>query len=114
MSSSEDDVSRWHPVGRLQEFSARRGTLKRVRNERLAIFRFDNEVFAIADRCPHASSSLCTGVFKGLVVACSRHRWLFNVKTGKCLTNDLFEAKTYPIKIERGQVFVELPEESDD
>ena len=42
------------------------------------------------------------------IVACPFHKKTFSLKSGECLSGDDFVIKTYPVKVERGEVFVGL------
>lgn len=80
---------------------------------RVALFLIKGEVFALRNACPHAGASLGMGEVQGMVVACPRHDWRFNLKTGACLTNKMFCAKTYPVELRGDEVWVGLPAEQE-
>ena len=48
----------------------------------IGIFRVGDEVFAIANACPHAGFPLSDGVLEGHTVVCTAHGWEFDVRTG--------------------------------
>ena len=53
-----------------------------VAGHRIALFRIEDEVYAIGDRCSHAEASLADGeVFDG-AVECPRHGSEFDLRTG--------------------------------
>lgn len=57
-----------------------------VDDERIALFRVDEEIVAIGDRCSHAEASLSEGeVFDG-VVECPRHGAEFDLRTGEAIS----------------------------
>ena len=72
----------------------------------VAVFKVDNEVFALSNICPHQHTSL---IYNGFVekgyVTCPIHGWMFNLKTGKTPsgTNGL---DNYDIKIIDEQVYI--------
>jgi nitrite reductase (NADH) small subunit len=101
----------WHGLGVAKQFSEGRGRICQVGALKLAVFRKDGALYAIDNRCPHAAASLGLGTFKGLLVACPRHQWQFNVSTGACLTNPTFCIKTFRCRVHQGQAQVWLPSE---
>jgi hypothetical protein len=42
-------------------------------------------------------------------VACPQHKKTFSLKSGECLSGDPLRIRTFPVKVEDGAVFVELP-----
>lgn len=73
---------------------------------KVAVFNAEGEIFAVKNFCPHAGAALAPGKMDGPVVECPRHKWRFNVETGSCLTNPMFEVRRYPVKIEDGYIWV--------
>lgn len=72
----------------------------------VALFRVDDRVAAINNRCPHASASLGHGDFDGTIVICPVHDYRFNVWTGKGYGN----VKTYPTEVIDQRVRITVPE----
>jgi 3-phenylpropionate/trans-cinnamate dioxygenase ferredoxin subunit len=70
----------------------------------------DGEVFAISDICSHEEIELSDGDLDGEDVECPAHGSRFNVRTGEVSGLPADEpVDTYPVTIEDGQIFVELP-----
>jgi nitrite reductase/ring-hydroxylating ferredoxin subunit len=42
-------------------------------------------------------------------VACPQHKKTFSLKTGECLSGDALKVRTFPVRVEAGEVFLELP-----
>ena len=72
----------------------------------IALFRVEDRVAAINNRCPHASASLGHGDFDGEIVICPVHDYRFNVWTGK----GYGIVKTYPTVVIDQRVRVTVPE----
>jgi nitrite reductase/ring-hydroxylating ferredoxin subunit len=49
----------------------------------LCIVNAGGTFYAIADRCPHMSASLCMGTLEGTVLTCPLHFARFDVKSGR-------------------------------
>jgi nitrite reductase/ring-hydroxylating ferredoxin subunit len=45
------------------------------------------------------------------VLRCPRHGWGFDVETGACLSNSLYETRCYPTRLEDGFILVGVPED---
>lgn len=74
-----------------------------------ALYRFGDEVHAASDICPHQNVKLSGGYLDGVTIECPMHQSCFNVKTGQVLNPPARQdIPTYPVRIEDGQVFVEL------
>lgn len=87
------------------------GQVVRAGLKKIALFRRDGEVFAIQDFCPHAGGSLGSGEFSNGVVRCPRHGWGFDVATGACLSNPLYQARSYPTRLEGDDILVGVPDD---
>ena len=51
---------------------------------------------------------LTTGKFEGDIVTCPRHGWIYNVRTGDCLTHESTRLRRYGLKVEGDDVFITL------
>ena len=75
----------------------------------VAVFRTaDDRVFALLDRCPHKGGPLSQGIVHGDRVACPLHGWTIELPSGTAVAPDLGCAARFPVRVERGQVFVAL------
>lgn len=89
------------------------GTARRVMvgQRALAIVRCGERVFACLDSCPHKGGFLSEGWVstKRQEVICPWHRFRFHLESGASVTNPELVVPTFPVRIEEGQVLVELP-----
>ena len=77
----------------------------------IAIFRnAQDEVFAILDECPHKGGPLSQGIMHGKTVTCPLHSWNIDLSTGCAQEPDEGCAKSFALKIEAGQVYLNLEE----
>jgi len=101
LASEKDFAGRLGFVGRLPETPA----------GPLAIYHLSSRLYAVADACPHAGASLCEGELDGEVVTCPRHGSQFRVTDGERVRGPAdVGLERYPVVVESGEVFVELPE----
>ena len=75
----------------------------------VAVFRNDQDaVFALLDRCPHRGGPLSQGIVFGERVACPLHNWSIELKSGEAVAPDAGCTQRFPVRIEAGEVFVDL------
>ena len=86
------------------------GTLKVEHSDLiLAIFNVDGEFFVTNDSCTHGPGSLSEGYLEGDIIECNFHGGQFNVRTGEVVGPPcMVPVKTYKVKIEDGNVFIEI------
>jgi 3-phenylpropionate/trans-cinnamate dioxygenase ferredoxin subunit len=90
----------------------RPGRMKRVEINglRLLLANVDGRYYAAQDSCTHEEASLSRGVLQGELVKCPLHGSRFNVRTGEALEEPAEEnLKTYPVRIEGGDVLIGVP-----
>ena len=75
----------------------------------IAVFRnADDEVFALLDKCPHKGGPLSQGIVHGRKVTCPLHNWNIGLDDGNAVAPDVGCARSYAVKIEGGQVWIEI------
>ena len=80
-----------------------------IAGKSIALYRVEGEVFATDNLCTHGNARLCDGFLEGHEIECPLHQGKFDIRNGKAMCAPLTEdVKTYPIKIEGGQVFLQL------
>jgi nitrite reductase (NADH) large subunit len=82
----------------------------------VAVFNFASrgEWYATQNQCPHRRQMVLA---RGIVgdqagtpkVACPLHKKTFDLKSGACLSGDPLEIAIFPVRVEGGDVWVELP-----
>jgi nitrite reductase/ring-hydroxylating ferredoxin subunit len=75
----------------------------------LAVFNVDGAYHAIDNACPHRGGPLGDGDMDGPLVACPWHGWRWDVTTGANANNPAVKVACFPVSVEAGEVFVELP-----
>lgn len=98
----------WQFVAKLSEIAE--GSCKTVQcaGPTFALFRTGGKVFALDSSCPHRGAPLGDGTLDGKEVICPWHAWTFDVETGECKTVPDVKQKTYPVKIEKDEIFVDF------
>jgi len=79
-------------------------------NTPVALTRVGDTVHAVRDVCAHRGAPLSEGRLSGARLVCPWHGWMYDVRTGQCTFPGRGAAvPTYPVRVEDGQVWVELP-----
>jgi 3-phenylpropionate/trans-cinnamate dioxygenase ferredoxin subunit len=99
-------------ITELDQLPRDRGVRVTVGDHRIAMFRINDDVYAIGDRCSHAEASLAEGELWGLSVECPRHGSEFDLKSGEPQALPATEpVPVYPVSIDDGTVYLELEDE---
>ncbi len=76
---------------------------------RIAVFRnASDEVFAVHDKCPHKAGPLSQGIVHGKTVTCPLHSWKIQLEDGQVVAPDVGCVKHFPVKVENGEIFLDL------
>jgi len=96
-------------VAAVGDLAAGEGKVVEVEGKTLALFNVDGAYYAINNSCAHRGGPLGEGELDGRVVTCPWHAWRWDVTTGANINNPAVEVACYPVRVERGMIFVELP-----
>ena len=80
------------------------GRTMHVKGHDYAVYNLDGEFFALDDACPHRGGPLGAGVLQDGCVYCPLHGWGFDLKTGVCAARPDRPVKTYPTRVQDGEV----------
>ena len=75
----------------------------------ICLARFEGRLSALDNRCPHQGGPLGEGSIENGWLRCPWHGWGFHPCTGRSPEGHDDGVPTYPVKVEDGAVFVELP-----
>lgn len=96
-----------------------------VNGQEIAVFRFNDEYFALANYCVHQSGPLCEGGLTGYMqlaednwdweydsdakyISCPWHGWAFDITTGVNVKDSRYSVPSYDVTVEDGSIFVEV------
>lgn len=69
-------------------------------------------VSAFSAWCPHQAEPLVKGDLDGRRLTCTAHMWEFDAVSGQGLNPDDCALSPFPVKVESGQVFVDVSQET--
>jgi nitrite reductase/ring-hydroxylating ferredoxin subunit len=95
-------------VAELEEIKPGKRKVVSVNGIEIAIFNINGGLYAINNRCPHAEFSLGAGLVYGEELICPGHAWIFNLKTGECITKRSQPAKTYKVVTEGEDIKIQI------
>ncbi len=112
-SVSKDNVKVWFKAGAIRDFFENGGACVKYKGKQIAVFNFTrtNTWYACQNVCPHKIEMVLSrgmiGDDKGIPkVACPMHKKTFSLETGENLNGDLEAIATYPVKIEKENVYI--------
>ncbi|MBF8287358.1 MAG: Dioxygenase, ferredoxin subunit [Candidatus Rokubacteria bacterium] len=85
------------------------GCVVEAEGKTLALFNVDGAFYALENACAHRGGPLGEGDLDGTVVVCPWHAWRWDVKTGANVNNPAVKMPCFPVSVDDGRVFVELP-----
>jgi nitrite reductase (NADH) small subunit len=96
------------PVMSTQELAPGDATERIVNGKAIALFNVSGQFYALSNFCLHRGGPLGQGRLDGPVIMCPWHAWTFDVTTGENTVNAELKMSCFPIKVEDGQVLVEV------
>lgn len=84
------------------------GIIVKVKGREIAVFRLEDGFFAVDNVCPHLGGPIGEGIVRRDLVTCPWHDWSFSIKTGICTINPAAQLETFPVKVEDGQILIEI------
>jgi nitrite reductase (NADH) small subunit len=99
---------KWIKVATIGDVPTNTGLSVEVEGKAIALYKVDGQVYAIDGVCPHAGGPMAEGSLNGCLAMCPWHGWEFNVKTGLCDFNPDIGTKTFPVKEEKGDIFIRI------
>jgi len=74
----------------------------------VAIFHYQGEVHAVDNRCPHMGFPLDRGTLHDGILTCHWHHARFDLETGGTFDQFADDARTFPVEIRDGEVWVDV------
>ncbi|WP_426452177.1 nitrite reductase (NAD(P)H) small subunit [Paenibacillus sp. S-38] len=95
-------------IGRPEDFEERIGRVVRIGGDEIAVFRTtEGEFFALENRSPGPrGGTLADGIVSGAVLFDPICDWRIGLRDGAVLAPDHGQVRTYPVRLEGGEVRV--------
>lgn len=114
----------WEMIGPADAVREGQPLFAMVGRREVAVIRYGEMLYAVLNVCPHAGAPIARGRIEAAMVndesgrttrdearpvlRCPWHHWEFDLATGAALCPIKQRLKTYPLKVEEGQVWVEI------
>lgn len=111
-------------VGTFDGLEEAKPTVVDAGGRQLVLMRWQDDVYALRNICPHMSTTLSKGMVMAYrggdvvgeilldrenpVIACPWHQYEYTLEDGHCLTDAGLRIRSYPVTIENGTIFVDL------
>ena len=102
-------MSRRVLVAEAADIGVGEGRVVEADGKTLALFNVDGAFYALDNACAHRGGPLGEGDLDGMVVVCPWHAWRWDVKTGANVNNPAVKMACFPVSLDGGSVYVELP-----
>jgi nitrite reductase (NADH) small subunit len=114
----------WQSIGPADELPEGGRKFHSIGKREIGIFRHRGRLYAVLNYCPHAGAPVCKGEidhpiftdepgkttirdFDHPTIRCPWHHWEFDLETGKSLCPITPRIKTYPVREEEGQIWLD-------
>lgn len=78
-----------------------------VDGKKITLAQINQQIFAFAHKCPHASGIMADGFIDGLGnVVCPLHRYRFALQNGRNTSGEGYYLKTYPVESNEKGLFI--------
>ncbi len=95
-------------VAEVTDLAPGQGKLVQVDEQDIALFNVDGTYYAMGAVCPHEEGPLHEGEVDGETIVCPWHGYDFNVRTGECSVTPELRVKTFVVKTEGNDLFIEM------
>lgn len=96
-------------IAAVADVPAGEGRVVEAQGTALALFNMGGAFYALDNACPHRGGPLGEGDLDGAAVLCPWHAWRWDVRTGANVNNPAVRVACFPVTLEDGGVYVELP-----
>jgi len=104
--------------GKISDLTSGRARVLSLDRVTIALFRVDDQFYAIKDACPHAEYPLSKGVLEPeCVIRCASHNWRFDIRDGHCVQPGLYNhegpppdlvVRTFPVSVEGDEIWISV------
>ena len=91
-----------------QELENGRPKIVKLDGRNIALFKVNNEYYAVANNCLHRGGPLGEGELEEYKVTCPWHGWKYDVRDGSFTVIPTLKVKTFRVKEENGMILVDV------
>ena len=91
-------MPKWSKIGPISNYQNSNQWLIEINNRPIALFRYNNEYYAIKNSCAHQGYPLAEGNLKDCMIECPLHGWVYDIRDGNCLSLPDKKIMTYKLR----------------
>ena len=101
-----DKEGYYHCGVNVYDLEAGEMTTVKVNGRALIISKFNDQIYAFDDTCPHGAASLAKGSLSRYKISCPDHGYCFDIRTGGIIwpEDELYRLRRYAVKVDNGQI----------
>ena len=99
-------MPKWNKIGAISDYSDGNQWLIEIDKRPVALFKYNNQYYAIKNSCAHQGYPLAEGNLKDYIIECPLHGWVYDIRDGKCLS--LIDKKIISYKIRKNNNTLEI------
>ncbi len=105
---SSDSTDGWHLVGPADDIDEEDVIRFDLGPRTFAVYHTPSGYYATDGACTHEQAHLADGLVIGDIIECPRHQGRFHIPSGRARSPPVcIDLKTYPVKVEDGQIYVQ-------
>ncbi len=106
--SADAGEKKFVPVAKMEEFANTGMLCKVVDQQKIALFKVGEKIYAINNSCSHAGGPLCEGELDGAIIQCPLHGARFDVTSGEVKGPPAIRPqKTFPVRVDGSDILIE-------
>ena len=90
----------WHDICSSDELKEGSAVRIETTNRSVFIYKKADLIKVYDSRCPHQVTNIPNLALEGLKLTCPKHKWVFDIQSGKCIEKGKHPLKEFPSKIE--------------
>ena len=103
---------KWHKIAlEISEIAWQENNLAiiEVEGKKVTLAKHNNQIFAVAYKCPHASAIMAEGYIDAAGnIVCPLHRFKFSLEKGRNVSGEGYYLKTFPIENREDGLYVSV------
>ena len=110
MNETATEPGSFRAVAKVDDVPPKKPLCLTVDGHAIALCRFKDEIYCVENLCSHAMATFDDGRIRGFRIMCPLHGGTFDVRSGEaCGAPARLPIRSYPVRVEGGEVLVELP-----
>ncbi|MBI3587782.1 Rieske 2Fe-2S domain-containing protein [Candidatus Micrarchaeota archaeon] len=101
-------MAQWYRVASVGDVGEGAAIAVKAGFAQIALYKSSGQFYAIDGVCAHKGGPMGEGFVQDGCATCPWHGWQYDLQTGACATTPGVKLKSYAVKVEGNEVFVEV------